>query len=599
MAGNVNVGTLEAKLVLDSAPYKKGTEDAIQATGKLDAGLVNLAAGLNVVEQGYRLTRQAIDMYVGAATDAYSSVKEFQRMTGTTTEQAGKWHDMLELMGLDLEDLSAAFRMFSNNVDAAMNDPKSNAAEAFRKLGVSLTDSNGKLKDSNTLMLETLSALGKLPDGASKNALANDTLGRSYMNLNKLIAQGTDAQKKYGETTTDITEDGIKRFNEYEKSMNEFNASIKEIETNVGSKLMPILTLFADLFGDYIVPAINGALSTIETFGRNTGDAIAGLIGLIYDVNDAVASTKIGEMLGFKPVNRAWLTNWNNSRWQSVTKSGAGSSGGAGAGAGAGGSGAGAGGGSGSPSGSSGSSISSTGGGTSAENLAVGINMQKMMKIELAEYQQQLKNINLTEKERLELEIKILKLQDEINTSIEKYGDITVDVNAALEEMAGNVQDLTAAQKRLLELQAQGAQGVLDMGDGNYVNIQTGETSKNPFAFNNYSFGGSASQPGGMNMSQNSWMMLANMSNMQKGMRPEVWAEISRFFQGPRDYPSWEYGSLLNMAGAEYRRLTTGKYPMYSVRKGETPELIIYLTVDGHILAKTVVDRLRLLGAKV
>jgi uncharacterized membrane protein YgcG len=310
MSGNAKVGTIYVEFLGDTANYQKACDDVQKVNTGLNTGVINLNQSLDLLAKGLDLAGTATKIYVGATTEAYGSIAQFNRMTGTTVEQGGKWHDMLEKMGLDISDMSFAFKAFSNNVDTAFNDPKSGATLAFKKLGVSLTDSNGKLRDSNTLMLETLSALGRMPDGTAKNALAMDTLGRSYTNLSKVIAEGTDAQKEFANTTTDMTYQGMQDFKKYTDATNKFNASLKDIEVSVGSKMLPALTAITDFLTNSFLPTIDTVLAHISGMGQMFGKEMVVFGNAAFDVNDAIADTSIGKMLGFKPANRAGLNNY-------------------------------------------------------------------------------------------------------------------------------------------------------------------------------------------------------------------------------------------------------------------------------------------------
>lgn len=60
-------------------------------------------------------------------------------------------------------------------------------AEAFQRLGVSVTDSTGQMRDSQTVMTEVLAALGGIGNQTERNSLANDLLGKSYDELAPII----------------------------------------------------------------------------------------------------------------------------------------------------------------------------------------------------------------------------------------------------------------------------------------------------------------------------------------------------------------------------------------------------------------------------
>ena len=77
-------------------------------------------------------------------------------------------------------------------------------AEAFQRLGVSVTDSTGQMRDSQTVMTEVLAALGGIGNQTERNSLANDLLGKSYDELAPIIQD----QEKFQQLLNEAMESG-------------------------------------------------------------------------------------------------------------------------------------------------------------------------------------------------------------------------------------------------------------------------------------------------------------------------------------------------------------------------------------------------------
>ena len=77
-------------------------------------------------------------------------------------------------------------------------------AEAFQRLGVSVTDSTGQMRDSQTVMTEVLAALGGIGNQTERNSLANDLLGKSYDELAPIIQD----QEKFQSLLNEAMESG-------------------------------------------------------------------------------------------------------------------------------------------------------------------------------------------------------------------------------------------------------------------------------------------------------------------------------------------------------------------------------------------------------
>lgn len=71
--------------------------------------------------------------------------------------------------------------------------------EAFKKLGVSVTDSNGELLDSYTVFLNAIDALGQMSNETERDVAAMELFGKSAMDLNTLIEAGSGEMQKLAE----------------------------------------------------------------------------------------------------------------------------------------------------------------------------------------------------------------------------------------------------------------------------------------------------------------------------------------------------------------------------------------------------------------
>lgn len=268
---DVNVGTLKATLTVDGKPFEDGLNKATAATKGLDVASANLATGLYNVQTVFGLAKDAVQFYTDATIKAYTEVKQFNNMTGMSVEQGGKWQDMMDKMGMSLSDVTYAFRILSNNIQQAVGDPDSGAGKAFKQLGVTLTDANGKMKDSNTIMLETIAALQKLPSGMEKNALAMDVLGRNYMSMNKLLNDNVSVMERFGDAEAAVTEQGMKNFDKYNEAMNTFNDTLDDLKIATGDEILPLFTTLLG-YATQLIDKFGTILGSVEYMGYLIGE---------------------------------------------------------------------------------------------------------------------------------------------------------------------------------------------------------------------------------------------------------------------------------------------------------------------------------------
>ena len=260
---DVDIGTLRATLSIDGEQFELGLKKAEQQTeslkGKTDdlnTSAINLASGLYVAQQAYYYGEQALTSYTDATIRSYTAVRDFKAMTGATTEEAGKWQDTLEGLGMDLSAMTYAFRGLSNNMQAAIADPNGGAARAFKLLDVSVSDANGNMRDANAVMTEVLSALQKIPAGAERTSVGFDTIGKGVMNLNTLLDNGISINKLYANSISVTTDQGMRDFKDYTLAVNDFNSALEDLKVEIGAELLPALSGFVTWLNENFIPAI-------------------------------------------------------------------------------------------------------------------------------------------------------------------------------------------------------------------------------------------------------------------------------------------------------------------------------------------------------
>jgi hypothetical protein len=295
---DVIVGTLKAKLTIDGKEWDLTMKQAVEKTKELDTASINLASQIYLVETAFGYAKTAATMYTDAMTSQYEEVKRFNQMTGMSLEQGGKWQDMMENMGYTLSDMTTVIRIFSNNIQQTLADPDSQAAKGFKQLGVQLVDTQGNIRDTNSVLLETLSALQQMPDSMSKSALAVDLLGRQAMSIQKLYAAGGDVIKEYGTAVSNVSEEGKLKAEAWEKAMNKFNNELGDTKAQIGEGLIPMFTQLVTLLNTYVLPAINEIGNRLMYMGY----VVAGLGSV------TAGKSQLSDIMNYESFEKTFLT---------------------------------------------------------------------------------------------------------------------------------------------------------------------------------------------------------------------------------------------------------------------------------------------------
>lgn len=150
---------------------------ATLAGGAALAGVGALAGGITALT-------------LGAAASADEMV-ELADKTGLTTTQIQEFRYIGEQTGTSLETVTGSLAKLTRNM-ASAREGSGGAAEAFAALGINVVDSNGQLRDSQTVFGEALDSLGRMTNETERDALAMAILGKSAQELNPLIKAGSE-----------------------------------------------------------------------------------------------------------------------------------------------------------------------------------------------------------------------------------------------------------------------------------------------------------------------------------------------------------------------------------------------------------------------
>lgn len=122
---------------------------------------------------------------------------------GISIDKLQKLGFAAELNGSNMNELGVAFRQLSRSAEEASTGSKE-YADVFKKLGVSVKDSSGQLKNTEALFDEVATALGKITNPAEQTSLAMQLLGRAGQNLIPLMKQGAQGFDALGKVADEL-----------------------------------------------------------------------------------------------------------------------------------------------------------------------------------------------------------------------------------------------------------------------------------------------------------------------------------------------------------------------------------------------------------
>lgn len=161
------------------------------------------------------------------AAGAADDLNTLSKQTGIGTEELQKYNAISGLVDVSVETIAKSHVKLTKSMSQAEGGAKKQTA-AFEKLGVSVTDSDGNLRDSEDVFQDTIKALGEMTNETDRDATAMAIFGKSASELNPLIE---DMGESYSELATLMEESGLSVIDqETIDKANQFNDELDKIK---------------------------------------------------------------------------------------------------------------------------------------------------------------------------------------------------------------------------------------------------------------------------------------------------------------------------------------------------------------------------------
>jgi len=204
----------------------------------------------------------AISEMVKSSIDAADALSKLSQRTGETVENLAKLEYAGSLADVSNEGLATSLKKLSKNMAEAVGGT-GEAADAFKAIGVSVADSNGKLRSAGDVLNDIADKFASYEDSAAKAALAQAIFGRSGADLIPLLNSGSAGLKQMGDEAERLgivistqTAQAAEKFND---QMTRINTSFGAIAKQAASALLPTLNQLADSFVDISKEGSKGA----------------------------------------------------------------------------------------------------------------------------------------------------------------------------------------------------------------------------------------------------------------------------------------------------------------------------------------------------
>lgn len=199
---------------------KKAGDSSLKLGDIIKANLISEAiiGGIKALASGISNVASSMGDALKGGAEYADNILTLSTQTGIATDKLQKYQAVSELTDVSMDTLTGSMSKMVKGLETN--------ADNYKKLGVSIYDANGKLKDSEDIFNETLGALGKMKNETERDAMAMDLFGKSAQDLNPLIAMGTDGLNELMNSAEQmgavLSEDGLSALGELDDQMQIF-----------------------------------------------------------------------------------------------------------------------------------------------------------------------------------------------------------------------------------------------------------------------------------------------------------------------------------------------------------------------------------------
>lgn len=305
----------------------------------------------SVTDMGKKLTGVgvAITGSLTALTGTYvahsSEIVKVSKMAGISTKEYQMWDRILKSTGYSMEQANGDFAQMAERMAVTQQeltgliDSESDLTQIVKELGLSVTDSNGNLKNTGQFMNELMIATSKLENKTHQQAVMTALLSTTGEELLPHL-ENWEQKMKEMEKGNYVTDSQLKKVIEFKQKWNDLKLQFEGTRNAIGQALMPILQELMDKVSPVVekltnwinenpklvegILIVGGVIAGLGAIVTTLGIALSGLAGIITLVNIAFAPTNllimgivvaIGGIIGMVVLmKKAWDENWNGVR---------------------------------------------------------------------------------------------------------------------------------------------------------------------------------------------------------------------------------------------------------------------------------------------
>lgn len=298
----LDMADMQRKLAIAQGDLSRFAKESVTELDKVEKGWGSISGAINKVQQHWKAVLgilgagAGLTLLVRNVARTGDELSKMSERLGIATETLSAYRLSADLANISLEGFGVGMRTLSRNM-FDISKGTGEAKEAFKTLGISVVDSNGKLRSNEAVMLEVADAFKQMESGTLKTALAQEIFGRSGLQMIPLLNEGAEGLKRQKEEAKGLgaiwSTVAAKDAEAFNDSITRLRFGLMGIASAIIKDVLPPLTTFITMTTDGVkwVLQAGSAVKEFNASLKGTPETIQETVAVIRTLNDELVVT--------------------------------------------------------------------------------------------------------------------------------------------------------------------------------------------------------------------------------------------------------------------------------------------------------------------
>ena len=257
---------------------------------RLNTATVAAVGGFAAVSAAIVKAEKALISMTQEAASSADDILTLSSVTGMMTDSVQELNYMSDLTDVSFDRIKDSLKETTNKMQEAATGA-GDAYEAYKKLGVEITNADGSMRSAEDVFYDTIDALGGIKNQAERDAIAMDLMSESAQELNPLIEIGGERMREYAQEAHDmgyvLDEDALTSLQAVDDAYSRLQKTQEGVKNQLAVEFAPYLEEF---YGDVTTMVKDGGKAIkdsglVDSFGMLL-DTVSNILNPMSDLSN-------------------------------------------------------------------------------------------------------------------------------------------------------------------------------------------------------------------------------------------------------------------------------------------------------------------------